>query len=136
MPACENLELALVHSTGREKRWVALKRKGGICRSPPIRKLLAEALESVFVPSTKRLPIRRAEARVDRFVAFYYLVPLMAGIANTYRANRQARLQGMSLFGETGEMEPRVRMRIDFGHDEVLREMLLESWHQLERWWC
>jgi hypothetical protein len=107
---------------------VALERKGGICRSPPIRKLLAEALESVFVPGAERFPIRRAEARIDRFEAFYYLVPLMAGIADTYWASRQARLQGMSLFGETGEMEPRVRMRIDFGHDEFLREMLLESW--------
>jgi hypothetical protein len=42
----------------------------------------------------------------------------------------------MSLVGEASEMEHRVRMRIDFGHDEFLREMLLDSWRQLECWWC
>jgi hypothetical protein len=80
--------------------------------------LLVESLESGFEPGAKRLSVRGTKARVDRLAAFYYIVPLMAGIADTHWANRQARLKGMSFVREAGETESRVRMRIDFEHDD------------------
>lgn len=76
------------------------------------KKLLAEVLESVFVPDAQiGRPVRREVARVDRFPALHHFVPLMARISDTDRAFGKARLQLVRLFRETGGNELRIGMR-------------------------
>ena len=115
IPALENLELALVHSRGREQRNGEEGREAP-GEDPSIRvralKLLAESLKSFLVESAERLGLaRRAVARVDRLMALEHFVLLLARVPDADSALWKAWLQLLGLFREVGGDELRVRMR-------------------------
>jgi hypothetical protein len=124
VPALENLELALVHSRGREQRDGGKEGREARAEDPSILvralKLLAESLESVLVPGTERLGLaRRAVARVDRLMTLEHFVPLLARVPDADSALWKAWLQLVCLLREVGGDELRVRMRGGFGQHDV-----------------